>query len=437
MAGETPVNERAEITEHGLFWRQDSDQRKLWGTLRIRETNEARLETFGSLIDFEERSAINIIGQIKGGFGWVTLINCFPVNTKNPVPIREGETDWSHQTLHVNQAVDGIAFEKGEEVAFEEAILDISTLSRWVDPRLVEAHLAKGDISPFRTDLSVREREDETAILNFRGERIRVSIRFIPKGGSSREGVISRYSVEDHCTLVIETPDGTKLPLESFLSVTGSILNLLSICCNETPAVKEFLVRYEKQAVPPGRAFVRMRGHSVEQEKRRGSPSPNFTRIGGAEGLAKWIEVAETYQPLVGLLTSNWFNKDAYHEDKFARMYTAVEGLITRRAGRNRARVKFRELAQFMEQMVPGISNFTKTSVEDWAERVKDIRDQKISHSDPTSTVVTDGRDIIMMTNLLYVAGAAFLLREIGLEEQHIEEYVSTSKLTLWLSEQQ
>ena len=99
--------------------------------------------------------------------------------------------------------------------------------------------------------------------------------------------------------------------------------------------------------------------------------------------------------------------------------------------------MKFRELAQFMEQMVPGISNLTKTSVQDWAERVKDIRDQKISHSDPTSTVVTDGRDIIMMTNLLYVAGAAFLLREIGLEEQHIEEYVSTSKLTLWLSEQQ
>ena len=270
------MNERTEITEHGLFWRQDNDQRKLWGTLRISETNEARLETFGSLIHFEERSAINIIGQIKGGFGWVTLINCFPVNTKNPVPIREGETDWSHQTLHVNQAVDGIAFEKGEEVAFEEAILDISTLSRWGDPRLVEAHLAKGDISPFRTDLSVREREDETAVLNFRGERIRVSIRFTPKGGSSREGVISRYSVEDHCTLVIETPDGTKLPLENFLSVTGSILNLLSICCNETPAVKEFLVRYEKQAVPPGRAFVRMRGHSVEQEKRRGSPSPEL-----------------------------------------------------------------------------------------------------------------------------------------------------------------
>ena len=431
------MNKREEITEHGLFWRQDNDQRKLWGTLRISETKEARLETFGSLSDFEERSQINIIGQIKGGDGWVTLINCFPVNTQNPFPIRQREIDWSHQTLHVSQAVDGIAFEKGEEIAFEEAILDISTLSRWVEPRLVEAHLGKGDISPFKTDLSVREREDETTILNFRGETIKASIRFIPKGGSSREGVISRYSVEDHCTLVIEKPDGTKLPLDCVLSVTGSILNLLSICCNETPVVNDFLVRYEKQKGFPGKAFVRMRGYSVENEKGHGFPSPNFNGIGGADGLTKWVEVAETYRPIVGLLTSNWFNKGAYNEDKFARMYTAVEGLITRRAGRNKARVKSRELAQFMEQMVPGISNLTNTSVEDWAERVKDIRDQTISHSDPTSTVVTDGRDIIIMTNLLYVAGAAFLLREIGLEEQHIEEYVGKSKLTLWLSEQQ
>lgn len=431
------MNERTDITEHGLFWRQDNDQRKLWGTLRISETNEARLETFGSLIDFEERSAINIIGQIKGGFGWVTLINCFPVNTHNPFPVPEGEIDWSRQTLHVNQAVDGIAFEKDEEIAFEEAILDISTLTRWVEPRLVKTNIAKGDITPFRTELSVREREDETATLNLRGERIKLSIRFIPKGGPSYERGVSRYSVEDHCTLVIETPDGTKLPLGSILSVTGSILNLLSICCNETPVVDDFLVRYEKQKLLPGKAFVRMRNHSVEQEKRHGFPSPTYNGIGGVEGLTKWIEVAETYQPLVGLLTSNWSNKGAYNEDNFARMYTAVEGLITRRAGRNTARAKSKELAQFMEQMVPRFSNLTNTSAEDWADRVKDIRDQKISHSDPWSAVVTNGRDIIMMTNLLYVAGAAFLLGEIGLEEKHIEEYIGTSKLTLWLTEQQ
>lgn len=430
------MNDKEETTEHGQFSRQDNDQKKLWGTLRISENNEARLETFGSLVDFEERSFINIIGQIKGGYGWVTLINCFPVNTHNPFPVPEGEIDWSRQTFHVNQAVDGIAFEKDEEIAFEVAILDISTLSKWVEPRLVETHLVKGDITPYRTDISVREREDETAILNFRGETIKASIRFMPKGGPSRKGVISRYSVEDHCTLVIEKPDGTKMPLESVLSVTGSILNLLSICCNETPVVDDFRVRYEKGELP-AKAFVRMRGHSVEQKMSYRSPSPNFEGIRGMEGLAKWVEVTETFGSTVGLLTSNWFTKSAYNEDNFARMYTAVEGIVSRRKGRNKASMKPKELAKFVEDMVPGFSNLTNEPAEDWAKRVKEIRDQKISHLDPASAVVTGGREMIIITNLLYVAGASFLLREIGMENQHIEKYVGTCYQSMLLSEKQ
>ena len=207
------MDNREAITEHGLFWRQDNGQRKLWGTLRINEINEATLETFGSLIGNEERSPCNIIGQINGGFGEVTLINCFPVNTQNAFPVRDGEIDWSHQTCFVNQAVQGIAFEKGEEIAFEETTLDISTLSKWVNPSLVETNLTEGTIRPYGINISVRDRADETAILNFRDEDIKVSIRFIPKEGSVHKGVISGYSVEDHCLLAIEKPDGTRMHL--------------------------------------------------------------------------------------------------------------------------------------------------------------------------------------------------------------------------------
>ena len=430
------MKDKEETTEHGLFWRQDNDQRKLWGTLRISETNEARLETLGSLANSEERSAINIIGQVEE-YRWVTLINCFPVSTQNQFPVPDGEIDWSRQTFHVNQAVDGIPFKKGEEIAFEEATLDISTLSRWVQPRLVETRLTKGDIAPLRIEVSVREREDETALLNFRGETIKASIRFTPKERSGHEGLISRYSVEDHCRLVIEKPDGTKIPLESVLSVTGSILNLLSICCNETPVVEDFRVRYEKEELFPARAFVRMRGHSVEQRKGYPFPSPNFEGIGGMEGLAKWVEVTEAFGSTVGLLTSNWFNKSAYNEDNFARMYTAVEGIVSRIKGRNKASMKSKELAKFVEGMVVGFSNLTNEPAEDWAKRVKEIRDQKISHLDPASTVIADGREMIIITNLLYVAGASFLLREIGMENQHIEKYVGMCYQSMLLSEKQ
>ena len=270
------MDNREAITEHGQFWRQDNGQRKLWGTLRINEVNEATLETFGSLIVNEERSPFNIIGQINRGIGWVTLINCFPINTQHAFPVKDEDIDWSHQTCFVNQAVQGIAFGKGEEIAFEEATLDISTLSKWVDPGLVETNLTEGTIRPYRINISVRDRADEAAILNFRGEDIKISIRFIPKGGSVRRGVISSYSVEDHCLLAIEKPDGTRTGLDSILSATGSILNLLSICCNETPTVNEFRVRLEKDDPLEARAFVRMRGYNAEKREGFSISSPEL-----------------------------------------------------------------------------------------------------------------------------------------------------------------
>ena len=431
------MDDREAITEHGLFWRQDNGQRKLWGTLRINKINEATLETFGSLIDNEGRPPSNIIGQIKGGFDWVTLINCFPINTQHSFPVRDGEIDWSHQTCFVNQAVEGIAFEEGKEVAFEEATLDISTLSKWVNPNLVELDLTGGSTRPYRINVSIKDRADETAILNFKGEEIRVSIRFIPKGGSHRRGVISKYSVEDHCLLAIERSDGSRMPLESILSVTGAILDLLSICCNETPGVNDFHVRYEKENRFPAKVFVRMRGYNAEKKEGFPYPAPDFDDIGGAKGIAKWLEVSEKYGPTVGLLTSNWFNDKAYNEDRFARMYTAVEGLVSRKKARNRAKMKSTELAEFVEEAVPGFSALTNCPADDWAERVKEIRDQRISHSDPSSTLAPNGRAIIMMTNLLFVAGASFLLREIGMENQHIEKYVQVCYQSMLLSDQQ
>ena len=85
------MNKRESKTQHGLFWRQNDDQRKLWGTLRINENNEATLETFGSLIATEERSPVDLIGQIDPGYARLTLINCFPINTINSLhePPRE------------------------------------------------------------------------------------------------------------------------------------------------------------------------------------------------------------------------------------------------------------------------------------------------------------------------------------------------------------
>ena len=430
------MNDRDSILEHGLFWLSKNDERKLWGTLRISEVNEVRLETFGSLISKREDIKQRITGIISGGKGYVTLVGCVPIHTEFVGEKWDGR-DWSHQTCLADQALKGIAFEEGEEIAFEEAILYISTLTKWVNPDIVELEFAGDSTRPLRVNVSITEKADETTTVNFLGEKIKVSIVFRPAGGWKTHGQITKYSVEDSCFLAIERADGSKMPLKNILSATDAMLNLLSIGCNETPSVSGLSVYYKKREKPPVRVFVRMRGHDVEAREKYPFPAIGLKELGGVEVIARWLKVTERYGATVGLLTSNWFEGGAYSEDRFARTYTAVEGLVSRKKARNRARMNSKELADFVESAVPGFSGLTNCPAEDWAERVKNIRDQRVSHLDPVNTTVTDGLTINMMTNLLYVAGASFLLREMAVEEPEIEGYIQGCYQSLLLSDQQ
>ena len=425
------------ITEHGLFWLRDNEQRKLWGTLYINEVNESKLETFGSLIEPRGETSDTIVGQIGSGREWVTLIDCFPTNTENWLPLRDGQTDWSRQTCLVNKVVEGIGFEKGEEIAFEQATLNISTLSRWANPNLVKLDFAEDKTRPIRVNISIEERADETTIMGFKGEDVKISVGFQPKQEWRRRGVITRYLVEDHCHLTIERADGSKMPLESILSVTGAMLDLLSICCNETPTVTSFSVHQERSEPRPAKVYVRMRGYDAEGKEGYPYPALSLKDLGGMSGVARWIEVRQRYGAAVALLTSNWYNKKAYNEDQFSRMYVAVESLLSRKENRNRAKMTTTELARFVGKAIPGFSSFINRSSEKWAAEVKGIRDKKISHSDPTRTVITDGRTMHIMTNVLYAAGASFLLREMGMGENQIEKYIHGCYQSLLLSEQQ
>ena len=433
--GVESVDRNEPIEEHGRFWLQGNDHKKLWGTLHVNEINEARLETFGSLLGPRDEGPHTIIGLINGGQKPVTLIGCFPTNTRD-YGMAWGDEDWSHQTCLVNKVIDGIAFENQEEIAFEQATLHISTLSKLVKPGLVKLDFAEDDKKPFRINISIRDRADETASVSFRGDETRISIEFRPKEEWGWHGVITRYLVEDDCLLTIERANGGKMPLESILAVVGAVMDLLSICCNETPTITSFSVQHEKGDQHPTQVFVRMRGYNTERRETFPYPALSLENLGGIEGVMRWLEVTERNGASVGLLTSKWYNDRSYNEDNLSRMHTAVEGLLSRKKGRSRATMNTSELATFLDEAIPELGSITHRPAGEWAERIKQIRDQKISHSDPTSTVVVDGRAAHVMTNILYMAGASFLLKEIGLEEPEIRKYIQGCMQSLLLSEQ-
>ena len=133
-----------------------------------------------------------------------------------------------------------------------------------------------------------------------------------------------------------------------------------------------------------------MRGNDAERKEGHPYPALGLGDLGGMGGVAQWFELTEKYGAAITLLTSNWYNEKAYNEDKFSRMYTAVEGLLARKRNRTKAKITAAELAKFVEDSIPGFTSLTNRPSKKWAEEVKDTRDQTISHSDPSSTVVND-----------------------------------------------
>ena len=411
-------------TEHGLFWVSNDEDKKLWGTLQINEINEARVETFGSLIGTREENPQTIVGLIKGGQQAVTLLNCFPINTRHAVPALDGELDWSHQTCLVNVVLEGLALQEDQQPDFAAAMINISTLPKWVNPNILDVKPTKTLSGSWKIGITLKDRADESIITTFREKRIKIGIWFNAAEQSDSRGPITKYSAEDNCLLSLEAAEGERLHLDDITGITAAIQDLLTVCCNETSVVTSVHVKHEQKDEETVKVFRRMKGYKVEKKGDNAHPSLNFQNIGGMKGIAKWLEKTEEYHPATAVLTSNWYNDTGYGSDKLSRTYTAVEGLQTRKNSRKKANMNVRQLAEFVDQAIPNFDDITNSNAKDWATKVKNVRDKTIAHLDPIGAPTTDGLALLRMSDVLYVAGTSFLLRKVGLGEPEIQKYI-------------
>ena len=279
------MNDKEHLSERGLFWLPGNDDKKVWGTLHVNEVGEAKVETFGALLPEWNDGQHRIVGKIKGGSEFVTLTDCFPVSTPVTMGEWDDEEDWSQQTCFVNAVIEGVKFDEGEEISFEQATVEISNLPKWTTPRVVELTFLEEGIKRSGVTVSKYEKPDETTRVCFEGNDIEVTIRFLPKENWGTSGSVRHYSIEDHCYLVIQGTDGNSMSLDEVVSVAGAIQDLLCVCCNETSAVTSLNVRCEKEKWPSNKAYVPMRGNTTERKESNSRPALSFNDIGRMTGV--------------------------------------------------------------------------------------------------------------------------------------------------------
>ena len=423
------VNERDGKTIDGLFWLKNLDTTKLWGTLTVSPTKDMTLKTFGSLLDTDDEKVETIIGQVEGGDEFVTLLNCFVKNTKGkPVALaqhkRPGEIDWSMQTWRVNTAVEGLGFEKEEEVEFSQITATLSTLARWVMPDTLDIDWTRESPERFQMTAKGSYREPESATAVFGETPFRIALNYV-NPGMIWQSRTKRIEMEDSCNIRVAREDGGRMKLGEGLAIVAELQNLLTICYHAPAIVNTISVRHEDEEIQ-AEVTIKFRGDDLDNPERgiKRDPILEFDEIGRMEGVARWIEIAGELSASIDTLMANWYNSHSYVEDQYAHVFVGLEGMLAKLNGMPRAQVTERNLIDAASALGPVFLQTFGTNAEDWARAAKEIRDTRVSHIDPNRGAFLDPRKTTRIRESLYVLGIATVLKEMGVGKCETDEFI-------------
>lgn len=119
------------LVKKGYFWLPDTPDKKIPGTLTIEDGGNIELEIVGHFYNdiksvHEENTFDRIVGEIEHD-GYITLDRCFYLQ-KN----MSFGNSISKSTLHVHQALSGIAYDKDEDITFNSVSFSMDCLDEWV-----------------------------------------------------------------------------------------------------------------------------------------------------------------------------------------------------------------------------------------------------------------------------------------------------------------
>ena len=398
-----PGNPGRKVAGRFTFNDADGPELRLIGSLH--DADEVLTRHSGPVVNIhlEELYGSNtdpskIFGETSQGF--VTLDNCRRKSGTFGLP---GSRRPAQEYYGARAVFLGGHFDEDSSIAFSGVSTRIQNLEHWTGISLVRIALDYSEEHKTPEEIRIIAGQPKELVTESPLGEVCLSLGYTLKGDRIVEtAVTQRQAIE------LRFPEPKSIA--GILSISSSLRDLVTIGTNAPSSIHNISLTHPCSENPIG-FYARLIG-AVGQESSH-SPHPidflfTFKDIGGLEGLAKWLEVAQKYQLVINALLSPEYRSPWYIESRLFDAITAAE-TFARIQGQyehvNRYKIKQlgREAGDPFEALVG--------DVDKWADCVWDARNHDLVHRRLSKTKPPP---LYTMAESLYFLVVLSLLKECG-----------------------
>ena len=406
----------------GTFWIADKPERRVAGRLTFSDAHGLELGLIGSLHDPEavlakqtrpvtrvpleellgsNNEPVRILGETTEGY--VTLDHCLRTSGKFPL---FGVPRTAQEVYSGDVALLGAHFCTDEPLVFTGATVRIQNFQHWVGMSSVSIELDYDEDSKELEEVRIVDKPRENLAVTTRLGKVNMVFESVLGGDHVVESTIRQNHVVELGFLEPQS-------LRYTLGVCTSLRDLVTIG-TDGPAAIDSVSLSHADLTRTMNFYAQLIG--TERFKGNRPPHPRemlftFEGIGGLQGLAKWLEVAQKYELVVAALVSPQYRPPWYVEHRFFDGITATETLVrirTQQEHINRHKVK--QLAHKAGAIFEALVG----DVDQWTDRVWDARRDKLIHRG----LHEDDRPLLYwLAESLYFLVVLCLLNECGVSD--------------------
>lgn len=400
-----------DLDVEGLFWRVDNPDERIAGHLKTDGKQGAELALIGSFNDpdsvfVESTEPIRIQGVADNK--QLTLDGCFRISSTIRIPGVDQEI------YHVPVVLDGAYFEMNEELSFNGFHLRLRHLEHWIGRTEITE---ERDVSPAgnrRVSISYTEPESIDTHINHG----KLSLYF---GHSIQGGQFERKILEFQ---QFRFDFQKRQSLERILRFCGSLQDLVTMGIDAPSTIVEVSLFHPdiKKKLESGRFFhfpiglhMQYRGTDLPDDQRTIHNSYalfTFDDIGGLEGIARWLEYAEKFRPVIGALLAQWYIPQMYADSRFFNAITAAEAF--QRIRLKEQNLDFLKALKSLARIAGDTFSTLIGDVDRWAKVVRDTRVKNVVHR---GLHENEDPDLYLLSESVYFLVVLCLLRECGVPE--------------------